>query len=67
MKIFFRDISDKEAEGMVDSGKLEEIMLPLEAIVDIRSLLQESGTLLPPSARKFRDWDVGVLEKYEEK
>ena len=54
------------AEKLVGSNGVEEMYLPVEAINGIELCLQLSSSFLPPSARKFQNWDVGLLERYEE-
>jgi hypothetical protein len=66
MKVFWNVVSREEADSAVESGTAEEVLLPSEAIDEIKSCLQESASMLPPSARKFKEWNVGLLERYEE-
>jgi hypothetical protein len=66
MKVFWKLISRDEADSSVESESAEEVLLPTEVIDDIKACLQESALILPPSARKFKEWDVGLLERYEE-
>lgn len=65
MKLFWRVIGAQEEQVLLNSDKVEELDLPNEAIVDIQSLLRESAAMLPPSARTFKDWQVGLLDRYQ--
>lgn len=66
MKIFYKLIvSSSEAEELMAKEGVEEVLLPQEAIVEMREALVESKKWLPPSARSFREWDVGLLERFE--
>jgi hypothetical protein len=65
MKVFWKTVTSKAAEAMMQSNGVEELFLPTEAICEIEACLRSSSLFLPPSARKFRDWDVGLLERYD--
>jgi hypothetical protein len=66
MKVFWKLVSREEADSSVASASAEEVLLPTEVIDEIKACLQKSVLILPPSARKFKEWDVGLLERYEE-
>jgi hypothetical protein len=66
MKVFWKLASREEADSSVESESAEEVLLPTEVIDEIKVCLQESALILPPSARKFKEWYVGLLERYEE-
>ena len=66
MKVFWKTLTIEAAEKLVGSNGVEEMYLPFEAIDGIASCLQSTSSFLPPSARKFQDWDVGLLERYDE-
>jgi ubiquitin-protein ligase E3 D len=67
-KIFYRPISDQECAGMLEKANvsIEEVQLPAEAMTDLVETLRRSTTAIPESARKFREWDVGFLERFVE-
>ena len=65
MKVFWKDVNAAEAEVLVDKAGVEELYLPAEATCKIRQVLEESSGVLPPSARTFQDWRVGLMERYE--
>jgi hypothetical protein len=65
MKVFWKAVNAKAAEAMMESNRVEELLLPTEAICEIEACLRSSSLLLPPSARMFQNWDVGLLERYE--
>lgn len=64
-KIFSAPLSVASANALLDKGNVEELLLPAEALAGLESALGESSAALPPSARRFREWDVGLLERYE--
>lgn len=65
MKVFWKEVTDEEAAKLIDT--VEEVPLPTNAIQQISACLHDSALLLPPSTRKFQGWDVGLLERWEEK
>lgn len=65
MKIFYQFVSAIEAEELMKKEGVEEVYLPGEAIEEMRVELQRSSLYLPNSGRKFREWNVGLLERFE--
>ncbi len=65
-KIFYRPISDKDATALLESASMgvEEVQLPTEVMADLLETLRRSTIAVPESARKFREWDVGFLERF---
>jgi hypothetical protein len=47
------------------STSVEELCLPLNIYEAIRLALEQSNEMLPVSARRFRDWDVALLDRFE--
>ncbi len=54
--------------NLLDKGNLtlEEIKLPAEVIDELARTLDASNRSLPLSAKKFKEWDVGLLERFVE-
>jgi ubiquitin-protein ligase E3 D len=65
MKVFWKYIDNSTANGLVESDSIEEVSLPMEAILEIEANLRSSAQFLPPGGRKFQGWDVGLLERFE--
>ena len=65
MKIFWKPVSGSIAEKLMDTEGVEELILPQETIVEIERDLVESASLLPRTNRKFQDWDVGLMDRWE--
>lgn len=65
-KVFYRTVSQQEADKMADSmvSGVEDIYLPSEAITTIAGLLQQSNNFVPAGDRMFQKWSVGLLEKW---
>ncbi|KAI9053931.1 hypothetical protein LZ554_002875 [Drepanopeziza brunnea f. sp. 'monogermtubi'] len=67
MKVFWKLVTSQDAVELLDSSNVENVQTPTEGIREIEGVLRESAFVLPPSARKFKDWDVGLLERYQAK
>ncbi|KIM98809.1 hypothetical protein OIDMADRAFT_19858 [Oidiodendron maius Zn] len=65
MKIFHRSPSETESAKLLDTEGVEEVSLPEETIREIARVLKKSGEELPPNGRVFREWEVGMLERFE--
>ncbi|KAI1128286.1 ubiquitin-conjugating enzyme E2-binding protein [Nemania abortiva] len=67
VKVFYRTVSQEEADKMLDSitSDVQDISLPSDAISTIVGLLNQSNAFVPESDRKFKEWTVGLLEKWD--
>ncbi|KAI0161708.1 ubiquitin-conjugating enzyme E2-binding protein [Hypoxylon sp. FL1284] len=67
IKVFYRMVSQEEADKMLDSmtSDVQDINLPADAIGEVLDTLNRSNTFLPPSNRWFKEWKVGLLEKWD--
>ncbi|BDD63502.1 hypothetical protein MAP00_008383 [Monascus purpureus] len=76
MKVFYQDVPDVEAllyperdgrePGTSSSPfSLDELELPSQTFVEISRVLTGSSGMLPLSARRFREWRVGLLGRFE--
>lgn len=66
MKIFCKAVVDEERkEKLLDDEAVEAISLPREVLSELLQVLGESNALLPRSVRRFQDWDVAVLDRYD--
>jgi hypothetical protein len=66
MKMFWKSVDLAAADALIESEGVEEVFLPVETILEIEATLRDSVELLPPSARKFQDWNVGLLERFQQ-
>ena len=64
-KLFWDIVDDAAADKLLEREDTDDLLLPAEAIEEIVSCLEESAAVLPPSARTFQEWKVGLLERYE--
>lgn len=70
MKVFFQDVPDIEAllspgPGKATSLSLEELELPPKMFHALSDALVGRNSMLPLSAREFREWRVGLLNRFE--
>jgi ubiquitin-protein ligase E3 D len=67
-KIFYREISADECANILanTSMSVEEVVLPAETVTQLAETLRESTARIPQSARKFKEWEVGFLERFAE-
>lgn len=65
MKVFYKTLLDPGKFLDADCNTYEELLVPREDFVDFIRTLRESSSILPQSARKFQDWDVGLLDRWE--
>ncbi|OHE93669.1 hypothetical protein CORC01_11072 [Colletotrichum orchidophilum] len=67
IKVLYKEISQNEADSMLESmtSDVQEVNLPTAAIVAAAEGLKSSTGFLPPSERVFKDWNVGLLDKWE--
>lgn len=64
MKVLWKPISDAQSSTLIDSGKAEDVHLPGDVVEEVERYLRDSARFLPPSARMFQGWNVGLLERY---
>ncbi|KAI1490600.1 ubiquitin-conjugating enzyme E2-binding protein [Biscogniauxia mediterranea] len=66
VKVLYRMVSQDEADKMLDAmtSDVQDISLPTKAIEMLIELLDKSNGNIPLGERKFKDWGVGLLEKW---
>ncbi|CCU82431.1 hypothetical protein BGHDH14_bgh01977 [Blumeria hordei DH14] len=67
IKVFWKVVLESDTNSIRDAVGIEELFLPLDAILETEEVLKDNGKLIPRNSRKYLDWDVGLLERYEEK
>lgn len=65
MKIFYQPINDPQKILDVQSNTVEELFLSPLISQEFIIALKESTGLLPMSARNFKEWSVGLLDRYQ--
>jgi hypothetical protein len=66
MKIFYKSISDPKEVLEKNSFSHEQLLFPDHVFKALKDALEESTDLLPAEAKKFQDWSVGLLERFDE-
>ncbi|KAJ5162307.1 hypothetical protein N7492_007699 [Penicillium capsulatum] len=72
MKVFFQETSDVNTLLDRDLGKpsplsVEEVELPSMIFEVLENALRGSNQMLPLSARRFNEWQVGLLNRFNRK
>jgi ubiquitin-protein ligase E3 D len=67
LKIFYQLVDDGQKLLDEHQASLEELRLPRPVYESFQKSLIDSTDLLPPSARKFQDWTIGLLDRFERK
>ncbi|EXJ78012.1 hypothetical protein A1O3_09171 [Capronia epimyces CBS 606.96] len=65
MKVFYKTLPDPVKFLDANSNVYEELVGTTDDLADFKKSLQESTEILPQSARRFQDWDVGLLDRWE--
>lgn len=63
MKIFYQTVSQPVRFFEKNSSSIDELPLPENAFRTLRADLEASTKILPKSARKLHQWDIGLLER----
>ncbi|KAI1081760.1 ubiquitin-conjugating enzyme E2-binding protein [Whalleya microplaca] len=68
IKVLYRMVSPDEADKMLESmtSDMQDITLPADAIEIVLGILSRSNGFVPQHDRKFREWTVGLLEKWDD-
>lgn len=64
MKIFYQMVEDPQ-KSLEENAALEELRTSPIEFAELKHALGQSTKLLPPSARVFQGWNVGLLDRYE--
>lgn len=67
IKVFWKVVQESDTNLISDAVGIEDLFLPLDAILETEKVLKDNGKLIPRNSRKYLDWNVGLLERYEEK
>lgn len=69
MKVFFQDTANVDDLLHPEIGNpsplsVEEVELPSMVFEAMEKALRDSNAMLPVSARKFQEWQVGLLSRF---
>lgn len=66
VKCFFKEQTWAPLQpGEPESTTIEDVEFPTELYEELEKSLDESQDVLPATARKFKEWDVGLLERFD--
>ncbi|KAF1992149.1 hypothetical protein K402DRAFT_388723 [Aulographum hederae CBS 113979] len=66
MKVFHRTIHD--SGDVIDTDtSVERLYFPEEVLQLLLRSLEKNAELLPETARRFKEWDVGLLQRFDPK
>ncbi|KAJ8104581.1 hypothetical protein OPT61_g10681 [Boeremia exigua] len=66
LKCFFQKQTWRPLQpGEPESATIEDVEFPRELYEELESSLDESQGVLPATARKFKEWEVGLLERFD--
>jgi hypothetical protein len=66
MKVFYQPQTWQPLKpGEPESASIEDVEFPEELFLELRKALHESQKVLPPTARNFQGWEVGLLERFD--
>jgi hypothetical protein len=66
MKVFYQKQTWQPLKpGEPESASIEDVEFPEDLYEELDKALELSQRLLPPTAKKFQGWDVGLLERFE--
>ena len=67
MKILYQVISEEQSNKLLESitSDVQDLNLPTAAIQSSHETLEASSQMLPERERSFREWQVGLLGRWE--
>lgn len=65
LKIFYQQTNEPQTLLDEHQASLQELPLPESVFESFKDTLIQSTDLLPPSVRKFQDWTIGMIDRYE--
>jgi hypothetical protein len=66
MKVFYQRQTWRALQpGEPESATVEDVEFSADLYDELDRALERSQRLLPPTAKKFQGWEVGLLERFE--
>lgn len=67
VKLLYKVVDPEEARSLLESvtSDVREFSLPGEEIKCVAQTLETSSAMLPVNERFFKDWTVGLLERWQ--
>lgn len=66
MKVLYQTIDAEKGNALADSmsSDVQDVSLPASVIETVHIALEFSNTLLPLGERNFKEWKVGLIERW---
>jgi hypothetical protein len=66
VKIFYKRQTWRPLQpGEPESASVDDVEFPVQLFGELERGLEESQQMLPPTARSFQGWNVGLLERFD--
>jgi hypothetical protein len=66
VKVFYKKQTWQPLQpGEPESASIDDVEFPAQLFEELGRGLAESQRMLPPTARRFQGWDVGLLERFD--
>lgn len=66
MKVFYEKKTWRPLQpGEPESASIEDVEFPEELFEELGTALERSQRVLPPTARRFQGWEVGLLHRFD--
>lgn len=66
VKVFYQKQTWQALQpGEPEHASIEDVEFPQDLYVELEEALKASQRLLPPTAKKFQEWNVGLLERFD--
>lgn len=66
MKVFYEEKTWRPLQpGEPEIASIEDVEFPEELFEELGIALERSQRVLPPTARKFKGWEVGLLQRFD--
>lgn len=65
MKVFWQYVDDADRLLATQNSSLESVELPIAVHKALEEALHSNMKMLPSSARRFQEWNVSLLERFE--
>ncbi|KHN99926.1 Ubiquitin-conjugating enzyme E2C-binding protein [Metarhizium album ARSEF 1941] len=67
MKVLYQHVTAEEGDKLIDSivSDVQDLNLPTTTIQSSSEILKSSNCLLPEKERSFKEWQVGLLDRWD--
>jgi len=65
MKIMWKAVDTKSHNTLTSQAGVEELELPRSVYLKLCTALSANQSMLPQSSRRFQDWQVSLLRRFD--